>query len=46
VDILPDGSLDWSDRVLASFDFVVASIHSKFKMTEAEATTPLSQAAE
>ena len=38
VDILPDGSLDWSDRVLATFDFVVASIHSRFKMTEAEAT--------
>ena len=38
VDILPDGSLDWSDRVLASFDYVVASVHSKFKMTEAEAT--------
>lgn len=41
VDILPDGSLDWSDKVLASFDFVVASIHSKFKMTEAEATKRL-----
>ena len=38
VDILPDGSLDWNDYVLSSFDYVVASIHSKFKMTEAEAT--------
>ena len=38
VDILPDGSLDWSDKVLASFDYVVASVHSKFKMTETEAT--------
>ncbi len=38
VDILPDGSLDWNDRILATFDYVVASIHSKFKMTEAEAT--------
>jgi DNA polymerase (family 10) len=38
VDILPDGSLDWNDNVLASFDYVVASVHSKFKMTEAEAT--------
>ncbi|HZY10142.1 MAG TPA: DNA polymerase/3'-5' exonuclease PolX, partial [Bacteroidota bacterium] len=38
VDILPDGNLDWDDKVLATFDFVVASIHSKFKMTEAEAT--------
>jgi len=38
VDILPDGSLDYSDKLLASLDHVVASIHSKFKMTEAEAT--------
>ncbi len=38
VDILADGTLDYSDRVLASFDYVVASIHSKFKMTESEAT--------
>jgi DNA polymerase (family 10) len=38
VDILADGSLDYSDKVLASFDYVVAAIHSKFKMTEAEAT--------
>jgi DNA polymerase (family 10) len=38
VDILADGALDYDDRLLASFDYVVASIHSKFKMTEAEAT--------
>ncbi|MEE9289292.1 MAG: DNA polymerase/3'-5' exonuclease PolX, partial [Bacteroidota bacterium] len=38
VDILTDGSLDWSDKVLAMFDYAVASIHSKFKMSEAEAT--------
>ena len=38
VDILPDGSLDWSDEVLERFDYVVASIHSKFKMTESEAS--------
>ncbi len=38
VDILADGSLDFSDNVLASFDYVVVSVHSKFKMTEAEAT--------
>jgi DNA polymerase (family X) len=37
-DILPDGSLDWSNALLSGFDYVVASIHSKFKMTEAEAT--------
>ncbi len=38
VDILPDGSLDWSDKVLASFEYVVGSVHSKFKMTEEEMT--------
>ncbi len=38
VDILADGTLDWTDRILAGFDYVVASIHSKFKMTEKEAT--------
>lgn len=38
VDILADGALDFSDKLLATFDYVVASIHSKFKMTEAEAT--------
>src|SRR4030081_4147757 len=31
-DILPDGSLDYPDEVLATFDFVVASIHSRFKL--------------
>ena len=38
VDIMSDGSLDYSDKILASFDYVVAAIHSKFKMTEEEAT--------
>jgi len=38
VDILPDGSLDYNEKILGSFDYVVAAIHSKFKMTEAEAT--------
>ncbi|MFI5252485.1 MAG: PHP domain-containing protein [Bacteroidota bacterium] len=44
VDILPDGSLDWSDKLLSGFDYVVASIHSKFKMTEQEATKRLIKA--
>ena len=38
VDILSDGMLDYSDKLLATFDYVVIAIHSKFKMTEAEAT--------
>jgi len=37
-DILQDGSLDYPDDVLASFDFIVASVHVGFNMTEAEAT--------
>jgi DNA polymerase (family 10) len=31
-DILADGSLDYESEVLKKFDFVVASIHSRFKM--------------
>jgi len=32
-DILPDGSIDYSDSgALAKFDFVVASVHSRFQM--------------
>ena len=37
-DILADGSLDYPDDVLAGFDFVIASIHSRFTLTEAEMT--------
>ncbi|MBV9616666.1 MAG: DNA polymerase/3'-5' exonuclease PolX [Ktedonobacteraceae bacterium] len=37
-DILRDGSLDYSDEVLASLDFVVASIHSNFNLTREEQT--------
>jgi DNA polymerase (family 10) len=36
-DILGDGSLDYSDEVLASFDLVIASVHSNLKMTEEKA---------
>jgi DNA polymerase (family 10) len=38
VDILPDGTLDWSDKLMATFDYVVAAVHSKFKMAESEMT--------
>jgi DNA polymerase (family 10) len=43
-DILPDGSLDYPDEVLASFDFVIVSVHSKFNMTEAEMTSRILRA--
>jgi DNA polymerase (family 10) len=46
VDILPDGSLDFDDELLAGFDFVVASIHSGFKMTVEAATDRLCRALE
>lgn len=37
-DILADGSLDYPDDVLASFDLVVASVHTQFNMAKGEAT--------
>ncbi len=37
-DILADGALDYDDALLARFDFVVASVHSRFKM-EGDAMT-------
>jgi DNA polymerase (family X) len=37
-DILADGSLDYDDKTLDEFDFIVMSVHSRFKMTEAEMT--------
>ncbi|MCK5161278.1 MAG: DNA polymerase/3'-5' exonuclease PolX [Candidatus Aureabacteria bacterium] len=37
-DILPDGSLDYDENILRDFDFIVAAIHSKFKMSKGEMT--------
>ncbi|HZP20729.1 MAG TPA: helix-hairpin-helix domain-containing protein [Bauldia sp.] len=37
-DILVDGALDYPDDVLAGFDFVVASVHSRFKLDEKKQT--------
>jgi len=34
VDILTDGSLDFDDETLSTFDFVVASVHSQFNLSE------------
>jgi DNA polymerase (family 10) len=41
-----DGSLDYSDDVLASFDLCVASIHSNFKASRSEQTKRLLRAIE
>ncbi|WP_114778421.1 DNA polymerase/3'-5' exonuclease PolX [Botryobacter ruber] len=45
-DILNDGSLDYDNSVLASFDFVVASVHSNLNMDENKATARLLKAIE
>ena len=37
-DILQTGKLDYPDEILASFDYVVASVHGQFTGTEAEMT--------
>ncbi len=43
-DILNDGSLDYADEVLASFDIVIASVHSNLKMNEEKAMMRLMNA--
>ena len=45
-DILNDGSLDYPDEILASFDLVIASVHSNLKMTEEKAMMRLMNAIE
>lgn len=40
-DILSDGSLDYSDDILASFDYVVASVHQNLSMSSEKATARL-----
>lgn len=45
-DILNDGSLDYEDDVLKSFDYIVASIHSNLKMNEEKAMMRLVKAIE
>ena len=45
-DILKDGSLDYDEDVLASFDFIVASVHTGFSMSKAEATERILRAVE
>jgi DNA polymerase (family 10) len=45
-DILYDGSLDYPDEILKTFDFIVASVHSNLKMDEKKATERLITAIE
>lgn len=43
-DILADGSIDYGDEFLAELDFVVASVHSRFRLTREEQTARLIRA--
>ena len=45
-DILADGSLDYSEEVLARFDFVVASVHGRFKLDRKTQTRRIIRAVE
>lgn len=45
-DVLADGSLDYPDEILATFDFVIAAIHSGLQMDGAKATRRLIKAIE
>jgi DNA polymerase (family X) len=45
-DILNDGSLDYSNSILSTFDLVIASVHSNLKMTEEKAMLRLLNAIE
>ena len=40
-DILPDGSIDYDRKTRRKFDFIVASVHSRFNMTPEEMTDRL-----
>jgi DNA polymerase (family X) len=43
-DIGPDGSLDYDEEILATFDFVIAAVHSGFNMPESEMTSRIKKA--
>lgn len=45
-DILTDGSLDYVDNVLETFDYVVASVHSNFGLSEQAQTARIIKAIE
>jgi DNA polymerase (family 10) len=46
VNVLPDGSLDYDDDVLASLDWVIASVHSSFRMGSEAMTERIVRAVE
>ncbi len=46
VNILPDGSLDYADDLLAELDWVIASVHTSFGMSEQKMTERMIAAVE
>ena len=46
VNILPDGSLDYEDELLAQLDWVIASVHTSFGMSEQAMTERMIAAVE
>ncbi len=46
VNVLPDGSLDYPDELLAELDWVVASVHTSFRMSKSEMTARIVRAIE
>ena len=46
VNILPDGSLDYDDALLAELDWVIASVHSSFRMPAKAMTARIVRAIE
>jgi DNA polymerase (family 10) len=46
VDILPDGSMDYDDRLLSELDVVVGSVHSAFNQSRDQMTRRLIRACE
>ncbi len=46
VNILPDGSLDYPDELLAELDWVIASVHTSFRMSPEQMTARIVTAIE
>src|SRR5205823_7764926 len=46
VNVLPDGTLDYEDDLLAELDWVIASLHSSFRLGEREQTARMIAAME
>jgi DNA polymerase (family X) len=46
VNVLPDGSLDYEDELLAQLDWVIASVHTSFSIDEREMTARIVTAIE